>query len=59
MASGQQQGGCMQDLAQNEDFMRCTQSFGAMMQEMAASAAASGAESGPPDVGKMYAAFCT
>ena len=50
----QPQSQCMQDLAQNEDFMRCSQSFASLVQEMQTSGAA---QSG--DVAQIYAAFCT
>lgn len=50
----QPQSQCMQDLAQNEDFMRCSQSFASLEQEMQTSGAA---QSG--DVAQIYAAFCT
>lgn len=42
---------CVQNLAQSEDFQRCTRGFTAMMQEMAMS--------GSMDPTKMYEAFCS
>ena len=49
------QSACVQNLAQNEDFMRCTQSFMGIMQEMQGAGAA-GSMSDPE---QMYSVFCS
>lgn len=49
-----QSSGCMQNLAQDEGFMRCTQGFTAIMQEMQGMS-----NSGTMDPKQMYASFCS
>lgn len=49
------QSACVQNLAQNEDFMRCTQSFMGIMQEMQGA----GAAGSMSDPAQMYSVFCS